>query len=269
MSQNDQNIKFSVITVCYNSEKTIEKTLQSIKDQTYRNIEYIIIDGGSTDKTLDIVDKYKEIVDKLVSEPDNGIYDAMNKGLSLATGDYIGFLNSDDYYTNGIFEEYSSYLVNHKNIDFVYCDTIFFNNEKSWTYNYPSFNTKKFDKHLMKYNPFCHQTLYVKNKIFNQIGCFDTSFKIAADYDFFLRLRKNVNSYQGKYIPIIGCYFNMTGASSQFFQSRVEDVRCRVNNGYHPIFSWYIFCKLSLFYFVQKLPLMKDIKRAIKKEKAI
>ncbi|AJI46845.1 glycosyltransferase [Francisella philomiragia] len=121
---NIQNIKFTVITVCYNSERTMQRTLQSIKDQTYKNIEYIIIDGGSTDKTLEIISNYSDIVNILVSEPDNGIYDAMNKGIKLATGDYIGFLNSDDYYTNDIFEEYNNVLVN-KSYDFVYSNIFF------------------------------------------------------------------------------------------------------------------------------------------------
>lgn len=111
MCLNLRNIKFTVITVCYNSEKTIQRTLQSIKDQTYKNIEYIIIDGSSTDKTLEIISNYKDIIDVLISEPDNGIYDAMNKGIRLATGNYIGFINSDDYYADNIFEEYNKALI--------------------------------------------------------------------------------------------------------------------------------------------------------------
>ncbi|MEY8702338.1 glycosyltransferase family 2 protein [Francisella philomiragia] len=265
---NNESIKFTVITVCYNSEKTIQRTLQSIKDQTYKNIEYIIIDGGSTDKTLEIISNYSDIVNILVSEPDNGIYDAMNKGIKLATGDYIGFLNSDDYYTNDIFEEYSKLLMS-KHYDFVYSDSIFFDQKKQWTFSCPDYNTKSFDKLLTKYNPFCHQTLYVKKEVFNQIGYFDTTFKIAADYDFILRIRHSANHYQGKYLQVIGCYFNMTGASSQFFKSRIESVYCRIKNNYSFVYSWYIFCKLSFFYFIQKIPLIRKTKEVIKRQKNI
>ena len=93
-------MKISIITVCYNSAKTIEKTFKSVAAQTYKDIEYIVVDGGSKDATLDIVAKYKELVSKSVSEPDKGLYDAMNKGIKMATGDLVGILNSDDIFTD-------------------------------------------------------------------------------------------------------------------------------------------------------------------------
>ena len=94
-------MKVSIITVCYNSAKTIKRTIKSVAEQDYEEIEYIIIDGGSTDGTLDIIDRYKDKISVLVSEPDEGIYDAMNKGIARATGDIIGFMNSDDWYADG------------------------------------------------------------------------------------------------------------------------------------------------------------------------
>ena len=99
MKKIKKNLKISIITVCYNSEKTIQETLKSVKNQNFEEIEYLIVDGGSTDKTLAIV-KDDHQVKKIISEPDNGIYDAMNKGIRIATGDIIGFLNSDDLYAN-------------------------------------------------------------------------------------------------------------------------------------------------------------------------
>ena len=94
----EEAMKVSIITVCYNSAKTIEHTIKSVAGQDYGNIEYIIIDGGSTDGTLDIIDRYKDKISVLVSEPDEGIYDAMNKGISIASGELIGMINSDDWY---------------------------------------------------------------------------------------------------------------------------------------------------------------------------
>jgi glycosyltransferase involved in cell wall biosynthesis len=93
-------MKISIITVCYNSANTIEKTFKSVQNQIYKNIEYIVIDGGSKDATLTIVNKHKDLISKLVSEPDKGLYDAMNKGVKLATGDIVGVLNSDDIFTD-------------------------------------------------------------------------------------------------------------------------------------------------------------------------
>ncbi|WP_234367241.1 glycosyltransferase family 2 protein [Francisella philomiragia] len=264
-----RNIKFTVITVCYNSEKTIQRTLQSIKDQTYKNIEYIIIDGGSTDKTLEIISNYKDIIDILISELDNGIYDAMNKGIRLATGNYIGFLNSDDYYADNIFEEYNKALIK-KSYDFIYSDSVFFNDKQSWISKGIDFGTKKFFKHLNNYQPFCHQTLYIKRDVYNYLGFFDDDFRIAADYDFFLRLVNSHKNYKGYYLNILGCYFSIIdGASSNFIKARLEDIKCRTNNGYSMINSLYIFLKLCFFYYLQKIPFMKKVKHLIKRQEMV
>ncbi|MBK2094781.1 glycosyltransferase [Francisella philomiragia] len=250
---NIQNIKFTVITVCYNSEKTIQKTLRSIKDQTYKNIEYIIIDGGSTDKTLEIINNYKDIVDILISEPDNGIYDAMNKGIKLATGDYIGFLNSDDYYTNDIFEEYNIALIK-EIVDYIYSDTVFYNINKSWSCECDPPESFKFANSLHKGTQFCHQTLYVKREVFNKVGLFDTSFKISADYDFFLRLFNYKNNYfKGVYLSKKTCFFKMGGTSSSFLKTRVDELNVKLKNGYPPLYVYYIFFKVSFFYLIKKL----------------
>ncbi|MGQ4001746.1 glycosyltransferase family 2 protein [Francisellaceae bacterium CB299] len=237
MNDNAKTIKFSVITVCYNSEATIERTLQSIRDQTYKNIEYIIIDGGSTDKTLAIVNKYKGIIDVLVSEPDNGIYDAMNKGAKLANGDYIGFLNSDDYYTNDIFEEYGKALVN-KNFDFIYSNTCFFRkNEKFF---------RKDDclvKKVYQYMPISHMSIYVKNS-FVQDKMFDTKYKIAADLNFFNKLISRTINFA--FIEKNMCYFSLDGLSSANFKTLVESRIVAINNNKN-ILNAYTFYYYKVF----------------------
>ncbi|AJI46028.1 glycosyltransferase [Francisella tularensis subsp. novicida] len=224
MSQTDQKIKFSVITVCYNSEKTIQKTLQSIKDQTYKNIEYIVIDGGSTDKTLEIISGYKDIVDILISEPDNGIYDAMNKGIKLATGDYIGFLNSDDYYKNDIFEIYASALKDKSNISYIYANVFVVSDN----YIRTDFAISTIVNKVYQNMPLCHQSLYVDKTIAKQLA-FDTNYKIVADLDFFNRLIKLNNNYI--YINKEVCYFLAGGISSASVMSEFENRRVALNNG--------------------------------------
>ncbi|MBY7733840.1 glycosyltransferase family 2 protein [Francisella philomiragia] len=206
MVVNNGYLKFSVITVCYNSEKTIQKTLQSIKDQTYKNIEYIIIDGGSTDRTLEIINQYSDIVDILVSEPDNGIYDAMNKGIKLAVGDYIGFLNSDDYYAKDIFEKYNMALKS-SNGDYIYSDAFFLKDDKK---EYVKAESEIAEK-VYQYMPMSHMSLFVKSYFVKNIK-FDTSFKIAADLDFFNKLREQTSN--NVFIHDSFSYFSMGGISN-------------------------------------------------------
>ncbi len=110
-------MKISVITVCFNSEKTIARTIESVINQHYSDLEYIIIDGGSKDKTVEIINKYRNELSYFISEPDQGISDAFNKGIRVATGDIIGIINSDDWYENGIFKLVNEMFLQNKEID--------------------------------------------------------------------------------------------------------------------------------------------------------
>jgi|SaaInlLV_10m_DNA_2_1039722.scaffolds.fasta_scaffold01043_5 glycosyltransferase involved in cell wall biosynthesis len=179
-------MKISVITVSFNSERTIERTIKSVIEQTHKEIEYIIVDGGSTDNTLDIVDKYKENINILISEKDNGIYDAMNKGIKLATGEILHFLNSDDYYINSSSLEK---VLNEFNIDIGIVIT---------PVNMVDVNGKllyKFSSNIS--NPFkCipHQGFFYKKKLHDTYGMYSLFLKYASDYNFYLTLRKsNIN----------------------------------------------------------------------------
>lgn len=183
-------MKISIITAVYNAEKTIEDTINSVLNQTYTNIEYIIIDGGSKDKTIDIIKKFEPKFQKRlkwISEKDNGIYDAMNKGIKMATGDIIGILNSDDFFTskdvisvvNQTFEKY--------NPDGIYGDIHFVNNnnlDKIVRY----YSSRIFRKELMRFGFMpAHPSFYIKRECFNKFGLYNTSYKIAADFEFILR----------------------------------------------------------------------------------
>ena len=179
-------MKVSIITVCFNSEKTIEDTLKSIQSQTYPDIEYIVIDGLSKDGTNEIVTKYNEIVSIHLSEPDNGLYDAMNKGIELATGDIIGVLNSDDIFADKyVVQKLADSIGDH---DGIYGDVGFYAEhdflDKKRHYSSNGFTTKKFSRGMMP----AHPSFYVRKECYERAGLYRTDFKIASDFDMVLRI---------------------------------------------------------------------------------
>jgi glycosyltransferase involved in cell wall biosynthesis len=180
-------VKVSIITSCFNSEKTIEDTIQSVLSQTYSNIEYIIIDGKSTDKTLEIINSHRDKITKVVSEEDNGIYDALNKGINLATGDIIGFLHSDDIFAHSNVIENVVKLFKETNTDAVYADLFYVNrkNTNKIIRNWKSGNYKS-GMFLNGWMP-PHPTVYIKKEVYENLGFFNLDFKTAADYELMLR----------------------------------------------------------------------------------
>ena len=183
-------MKISLITVCFNSSNTIEDTIKSILKQKYTNYEYIVVDGKSTDNTLEIVKKYEDSFNgriKIISEKDKGIYDAMNKGINISTGDIIGILNSDDILAHeNVFSEIVECFENEK------CDGTYSNLkilDENLNKVVRKFKAKKGNYKLGWYLP--HPTLYVKKDIYQKYGTYDINYKIAADYDFILRILKN------------------------------------------------------------------------------
>lgn len=183
-------MKISIITVCYNSAKTIEDTILSIKEQTYPNIEYIVIDGLSKDNTLEIVQKYNDVVSVLVSEKDNGLYDAMNKGISLATGDVVGILNSDDLFCdNQAIEKVMNIFNQDPNLDSVYAD-IYYVNQNDTNKIVRKWRTGKQRKFSNGWHP-AHPTFYVKKEIYNKYGSFNLKYKLASDFEIMLRFLEN------------------------------------------------------------------------------
>jgi glycosyltransferase involved in cell wall biosynthesis len=173
--------KVSIIFPVKNSEDTVEKSLCSLINQTYKNIEIIVIDGFSTDNTVEIINNYKNNISFFISELDNGIGDAMNKGLKFATGDLIGILNADDYFlTNTIQVIVENYLKYPDCIIHGDCN-IFFSNTKFYNSKSPS------NPNLKKGMVIQHIATFVPRKFYNQIGYFDSELKISADWDFLLR----------------------------------------------------------------------------------
>lgn len=170
-------MKISVITVCYNSSATIERTIQSVIRQNYSDLEYIIIDGGSTDGTLDVIAKYQPYISLCISEPDNGIYDAMNKGLERTTGDVVAFLNSDDWYERDVFEKVKNYF-NGSNADMV-SGNIYLHSSDGQNHKYVLDRENKENIFFQVIYP--QPALFVRKKFFEKTGGFDTSYRIAAD----------------------------------------------------------------------------------------
>ncbi len=221
-------MKVSIITVCFNSEKTIENSIQSVLNQTYSNIEYIIIDGGSTDHTIDIIHKYTSHISKFISEPDKGIYDAMNKGLKLATGDIVAILNSDDFYIDiSIIDSVVSYFKSNST-DSVYGDIIYVNKENvKKTVRYWKSKKFKLGSFQFGWHP-PHPTFFVKNEVYKKYGYFNLEFQLAADFELMLRF---IEKYKiaTAYIPKAFVKMRTGGASNKslknIFNQNVECYR--------------------------------------------
>jgi glycosyltransferase involved in cell wall biosynthesis len=184
-------MKITVITVCYNSAKTIGETLQSVRDQTYENIEHIVVDGGSTDGTLEVVAIEGGHVVELVSEKDNGIYDAMNKGIQLATGDVVAFLNADDFYKDTEVLARVTRVMQTEQLDALYGDVEFFRpgqqNSVARRYNSGRFTAGRLGWGWMP----AHPALFVRRALFDRYGMFRTDYRIAGDFEFIARVFKH------------------------------------------------------------------------------
>lgn len=184
-------MKISVVTATFNSGKTVRGTIESVLRQTYKDIEYLIIDGGSTDDTMEIVRGYEDAFGgkmRYVSERDNGIYDAMNKGIAMATGDIIGILNSDDFYTSDDVLEQVAKVMSDAEVDAVYGDVHYVNSEnlgKCVRY----YSSRLFHRSWMRFGFMpAHPSFYCRCSIYGQFGAFDLSYKVAADFENLLRL---------------------------------------------------------------------------------
>ncbi len=232
-------MKISIITITYNSAATLEQTILSVINQSYKNIEYIIIDGLSTDDTLKIIGKYKEKISKVISEKDSGLYDALNKGIAMATGDVIGLLHSDDFYIdNNVVQKYADIFENQRP-DAVYADLYYVNKDntnkiirkwKSGTYHKNSF--------LYGWMP-PHPTFFVKREMYNKFGNFNTQFKSAADYELMLRFILK-NKIKISYLPEYTIKMRVGGKSNITVANRVnanlEDRNAWIINGLKPAF---------------------------------
>lgn len=227
-------MKISIITAVKNGAATIESCIRSVLAQTYEEIEYIIIDGGSGDGTLEIIAKYKDKIAKVISGPDNGIYYALNKGIKSASGDIIGILHSDDFYAHNRIIENVADVFKRENVDSCFGDLQYVSEKnpakiiRYWKASPYAFEKFKYGWMLP------HPTFFIKKLVYEKFGCFNTDFKIAADYELMLRLlvKSGTSTY---YIPEVIVKMRMGGLSNRnlinLFIKSYEDYKAwKVNN---------------------------------------
>ncbi len=220
----------SIITASYNSKETIRDTIESVLRQTWHNFEYIIVDGGSEDGTMDIVKEYKKVFEgKLhyLSEPDYGVYDAMNKGLRMATGDVVGFLNSDDYYTTNDVLQTVAEAFEMGNIDAVYGDVHYVSATPPYKRT-RYYSSRLFSRFFMRFGFMpAHPSFYCRREIYDKYGNFDTSFRIAADFEILLRFIF-IHRIRTKYISRDFVTMRNGGLSNRKFSNRKEIMKDHV-----------------------------------------
>lgn len=240
-------MRITIITVCYNRKNTIEKAMKSVFDQDYPDIEYIIVDGNSTDGTKEIIESYRDKISKYISEPDNGMYDAINKGLKLATGDVIGLMHSDDeFYDEKAISRIVARFKYDPSIEGVYGDGVYVSNDAQERIIRNriggAFSRQKIKSGWLPLHP----TVYLKRKIFAKYGFYNVNFKIASDTEFLLRYLykyKIKMSYINSYIVKM----RMGGMSTNFkraFEVLHEDYKIYKFHGLAPFLV--VFLKKSI-----------------------
>lgn len=241
----------SIITATYNSAETINDTIKSVLCQTNKDFEYIIVDGGSTDETIDIVKSYESEFSgrlKWVSEKDKGIYDAMNKGIKMASGDIIGILNSDDYYTSDDILQTIADAFKCQNVDAIYGDIHFIKDgvpDKCVRY----YSSRLFSPFWLRFGFMpAHPSFYCKREVFDKSGLYRLDYKIGSDYEMMVRLFRK-HKISSRYVPKDFVTMRTGGASNSNLQSRLtlikEDVKACRDNG---IYTNELFICLKFLY---------------------
>jgi glycosyltransferase involved in cell wall biosynthesis len=227
-------MKISVVTVCRNAKGTIEDTIRSVACQTYEPVEHIIIDGSSTDGTQSIIRAHDDVVEKWVSEPDQGIYDAMNKGVIMATGEVIGFLNADDVFADSSILEQVARVFQDKTLQACYADLVYVNkDDASRTVRY--WKSSNFVKGAFSVG-WCpaHPTFYVRRSVFSLLGYFDRSYKLAADADLMMRFLER-GCISSLYVPHVWVTMRLGGQTnrniSNILRGNKEILKALRNNG--------------------------------------
>ena len=233
-----KNPLFSIITVVYNGDKYLEQTIKSVLNQSNKDFEYIIIDGGSNDNSLKIIKKYEKKIDYWVSEKDKGIYDAFNKGMKVSRGKFIGFINSDDTYKKNALEIISNYYLKNNFFDFIFGSV-----KKHWGILHG------YKPHKIKYSwgfYSSHSTgFFIKRDVAQKVGLYNIKYKYHADYDYFYRLivKKKMRGASTKKNELVGV-FRRGGFSSKisFWKKLNEEIKIRYNNNQSIFLLMLIFC---------------------------
>lgn len=230
MEQIDKTEKVTIITVVYNAVDTVEGTIQSVINQTYKNIEYIIVDGGSTDGTLQVIEKYRGRIDRFISEPDKGIGDGFNKGISMACGEWIGMINADDWYATDAVDNIMQGVSNN---DYVCCGNIRLMGANGIERDKKSkVSWLNFGMYIM------HPSCFVRRSVYMQVGQYDINLRIAMDFDMFLRIKSH--GYHIRYVDKNVAYMRMGGVSNDTVKMHREELKVmkRHLNGFAYLVSW-------------------------------
>jgi glycosyltransferase involved in cell wall biosynthesis len=247
-------LKFSIITVSYNSAATIRETIESVVEQDYPNIEYIVVDGGSSDGTQEIVKSYGTKISKFVSEKDHGLYDALNKGIGMSTGDIIGILHSDDLYINpSIVTTVANSFVSSK-VDIVYGDLFYFKSSMPDIplryYKGGTFSMKRVSFGLMPPHP----TFFIKRTAYESFGGFDLQFTLSADFDLILRFL-GIHRLPFHYIPKPLVKMRIGGKSTSsikrtLIMNREDLASCKKNGVKTNVLKFYLKYPIKTFDFL-------------------
>lgn len=231
----------TIITAVYNSPDSLEKTIHSVAEQTWLDYEFIVIDGGSKDTTIDIIKKYDKQISRWISEKDNGIYDALNKGIQLSSGKWIHILNAGDtYFSSRTLQKLEPLFISNDN-SILFGDVIKVYHKKEILLR----SNRNLDKGQYQM-PVCHQGLFIAGSIHQEIGVYDTKWRVAADFDFLLKCLKK--QYQYFYINQTIATFDFHGLSSNSTAGPRENFKILLNNKYHLVSSvirWLIFGSIS------------------------
>jgi glycosyltransferase involved in cell wall biosynthesis len=230
-------MKISVITVCFNSEKTIENTIKSVINQSYKNIEYVIIDGGSTDNTKKLINKYKNNISIIKSETDKGIYDALNKGIALSSGEIISILHSNDmFYNEETLTKVNKYFHNHPDLKVLLSGIAFkknFGDERITRY----YSSNFFKPWMLKFGfspP--HTSSFITKETYEKVGFYDTSFKIAGDFEFFVKcfLKERISYIISNQCSVIMSSGGLSGKNfNSYLISSLEINKALKKNNYY------------------------------------
>jgi glycosyltransferase involved in cell wall biosynthesis len=234
-------MKISVITVCFNAAATIEKTIQSVCSQVGADVEYMIVDGLSTDQTLAIINRYAQQISIIVSEKDSGIFDAMNKGIGLATGDVVYFLNADDYFADDtVLSDVSKAFADDASRSIVFGNVIIVGEPHGLN----SGKAKAFTSYSITeflHNSFCHQAVFAKRSLFTEIGNFSPAYKYSADYEWIIRAfvynRRSFFFLDRN----IAHYFYLGRSRLNAAVTHAETMRMRRNHLSSIEYAWYFF----------------------------
>lgn len=244
---NCKRLKVTIVTICFNCANDLERTIKSIANQDYDNIEYIIVDGGSADNTLSVINKYSDIITKWISEPDRGVYNAMNKGIRMATGEWINFMNAGDvFHSSDVISHFVNDIKKTNGIVLAYGLTISIN-EKGLKRKYPTYPITS----ISFRTPFCHQSAFIRN--IGQDILYDENYRIVADYAMFYKLYYKYGTDSFLKLDYYVADYDVSGGLSKDTRFKYEQQRERINiRSDHRNFRWYYdvikyFVKVLLF----------------------